>query len=211
MSIALAVPDTSGRILDIAERLVQMRGFNGFSYADIAVELRITKASLHYHFSTKTRLGERLVERYQVNFLAVLANIDKTDGGVRSKLDAYVAIYADVLKDGRMCLCGMLAADYTTLPESIKIRVRKFFDANEAWLTGLLSRGRVDKQLTFAGPPVESARFLVSALEGAMLLARSYEDPDRFTSFAARLLDVISVGTQSTATRSIQRRLRRQL
>ena len=28
--------DTPQRILDLAERLVQTRGFNGFSYADIA-------------------------------------------------------------------------------------------------------------------------------------------------------------------------------
>ena len=39
--------DTRSQILDIAERLVQIRGFNGFSYADIAAELGIAKASLH--------------------------------------------------------------------------------------------------------------------------------------------------------------------
>jgi len=44
--------------------LVQTRGFNGFSYGDIADALRLTKASLHYHFSTKAKLGERLIERY---------------------------------------------------------------------------------------------------------------------------------------------------
>ena len=56
-----AVSETSGRILDIAEQLVQTRGFNAFSYADIAVALHITKASLHYHFPSKAVLGERLV------------------------------------------------------------------------------------------------------------------------------------------------------
>ena len=52
---------TASRVLDVAERLVQVRGFNGFSYADIAAELHITKASLHYHFATKADLGEALV------------------------------------------------------------------------------------------------------------------------------------------------------
>ena len=52
--------DTATVILDIAERLVQRRGFNGFSYADIAAELGITKASLHYHFPSKAELGESL-------------------------------------------------------------------------------------------------------------------------------------------------------
>jgi AcrR family transcriptional regulator len=34
--------DTAARILDSAERLVQSRGFNGFSYADVAAELGVT-------------------------------------------------------------------------------------------------------------------------------------------------------------------------
>jgi AcrR family transcriptional regulator len=45
----IAVSETSARILDVAERLVQMRGFNAFSYADVADVLKVTKASLHYH------------------------------------------------------------------------------------------------------------------------------------------------------------------
>ena len=44
----------------MAERLVQSRGFNGFSYADVASELGVTKASLHYHYPGKAELGEAL-------------------------------------------------------------------------------------------------------------------------------------------------------
>ncbi|HEY1566924.1 MAG TPA: helix-turn-helix domain-containing protein, partial [Solirubrobacteraceae bacterium] len=54
---------TRTRILDTAERLVQTRGFNGFSYADVATELGVTKASLHYHFPGKAELGEALIAR----------------------------------------------------------------------------------------------------------------------------------------------------
>jgi TetR/AcrR family transcriptional repressor of nem operon len=201
MSTALAAPDTAARILDIAEHLVQTRGFNAFSYADIAAAMNITKASLHYHFPTKAKLGECLVERYQASFLAALARIDATRDDAASKLRAYVGIYTDVLKNDRMCLCGMLAADYATLPETIKDRVRQFFEANEAWLTLVLQRGRAWKILTFSGPPVENARFLVSALEGAMLLARAHEEPARFRSATARLLGDFGAGKPRTVTR----------
>ena len=40
------------------ERLVQSRGFNGFSYADVSAELGITKAALHYHFAGKAEMGQ---------------------------------------------------------------------------------------------------------------------------------------------------------
>ncbi len=92
-----AVADTPQRILDIAEKLVQTRGFNGFSYADIAGPLRITKASLHYHFPAKAQLGKRLIERYERNFVAALATIDRTGAGSRQKLRRYAAIYGDRL------------------------------------------------------------------------------------------------------------------
>jgi TetR/AcrR family transcriptional repressor of nem operon len=183
-----AAPDTSCRILDIAERLVQTRGFNAFSYADIAAALHVTKATLHYHFPTKAELGGRLIERYQTAFLAALDRIDESGGDSCAKLKAYVGIYADVLDDDRMCLCGMLAADYVTLPPTMTEAVRRFFDANEAWLAEALRHGREKGELAFAGSPIEAAQVLVGALEGTMLLARAHGDATRFRSAASRLL-----------------------
>src|SRR3954462_6192034 len=132
------VPDTASRVLDVAERLVQVRGFNGFSYADVASELNVTKASLHYHFPGKAELGEALIARYGARFAQALEDIDSDGGDALAKLQAYAAIYGDVLRDRRMCLCGMLAAEYGTLPTPMREAIVGFFDENEAWLTGVL-------------------------------------------------------------------------
>src|SRR5436305_13162471 len=98
--------ETSQRILDVAERLVQTGGFNGFSYADIAAALHVTKASVHYHFPAKADLGRRLIERYEANFLAALARIDAQGKDAPDKLKRYAGLYEAVLRDNRMCLCG---------------------------------------------------------------------------------------------------------
>lgn len=87
----------------------QTRGFNGFSYADIAAELGITKASLHYHFATKADLGRTLIERYSVTFAEALSQIESSGLDARGQLQRYVQLYADVLSSGRICLCGMSA------------------------------------------------------------------------------------------------------
>lgn len=192
MAAAARASDTSARILDTAERLMQMRGYNGISYADIASGLRLTNASLHYHFATKADLGKRLMERYTANFLAALAEIDSGAPSAHAKLERYVAIYAGVLANNRMCLCGILAAEYATLPKSVKLEVTRFFDANEAWLAAVLEQGRKDRSLSFSGQAVEAARLLVAALEGAMLLARSYGDAKRFDAAASRLLAALA-------------------
>jgi TetR/AcrR family transcriptional repressor of nem operon len=180
--------DTRSRILDIAERLVQVRGFNGFSYADIAEAMSMTKASLHYHFPSKADLGRRLIERYEQTFLEVLKGIDATGAAPREKLKRYTRIYADVLRDNRMCLCGMLASDYATLPKAMKEDVRHFFDVNEQWLAGVLEHGRKGGSLDFKGSPLEVARVIVGSLEGAMMLARSYGEAARFDTAAERLI-----------------------
>ena len=188
MAAVAAVQDTSDQILDIAEKLVQTRGFNGFSYADIAIVLRVTKASLHYHFPTKAELGRRLIERYHENFSLALERIDSESSDARQKLRRYVQIYADVLSRNRMCLCGMLAADYATLPKPMKERVRRFFEANEDWLAGVLEEGRKARLLRVNGTGRDVARALVGALEGAMLIARSFGDVSHFQSASGRLL-----------------------
>ena len=194
--------DTAQRILDIAERLMQVRGYNGFSYADIAETMRLTKASLHYHFPSKSELGRRLMERYTENFLAALGRIDATGAGAREKLQRYVSIYAEVLANKRMCLCGMLAAEYATLPKSVKAEVTRFFDANETWLVGLLQEGKRSKDVNFGGSATEIARTITASLEGAMMLARAYDDAERFNRAAQRLLADIA-GSPSDRERQL--------
>ena len=184
---------TAERILDVAERLVQARGFNGFSYADVADELGISKAALHYHFPGKAELGEALIERYARRFGDSLAAVDRDEPDATAKLRAYARLYADVFQDDRMCLCGMLAADYATLPDPMRERVVRFFDDNERWLARVLDAGRRHGTLRFHGPARSVARTLVGGLEGAMLVARPYGDVKRFRSAAALLIDGLAV------------------
>jgi TetR/AcrR family transcriptional regulator, transcriptional repressor for nem operon len=180
--------DTSTQILDAAERLVQSRGFNGFSYAHVAAELHITKAALHYHFAGKGELGEALMARYAARFAGALASVELRIHDAPSRLDAYADLYLDVLRHKRMCLCGMLAAEYETLPAPMQDTVVRFFAENEAWLTRVLEQGQAEGNLQFEGPPSEVARMIVSGLEGAMLVARPLDDVAGFQAVAHHLL-----------------------
>ena len=184
---------TAARILDIAEHLLQVRGFNGFSYADIAAELNITKAALHYHFAGKADLGEALIARYAGRFAEALTGLDAGRGDAVAKLAAYADLYLQVLRNRRMCLCGMLAAEYQTLPEPMQGAVIRFFDQNETWLEGVLEQGREDGSLQFAGSARDTARMVVGGLEGAMLVARPYGDIARFQAAADNLLAGLAV------------------
>jgi TetR/AcrR family transcriptional repressor of nem operon len=181
-------PNTAQRVLDVAERLVQSRGFNGFSYANVAAELDVTTASLHYHFPSKAELGQALIVRYAARFADALGEIDASGSQALDSLGAYVGLYADVLRGERMCLCGILAAEFQTLPGSMRDAVIGFFDDNVLWLAAVLEQGQADGTLSFDGSRTDEAQTILSSLEGAMLIARPYNDLARFQSAAARLL-----------------------
>ena len=93
-----------------------------------------------------------------------------------------------VIVENKAGVAGVLAADYDTLPESMQRKVIGFFDLNETWLSALLERGLAEGSLRCAGSPDDHAKLMVGALEGAMLVARTYHDGQRFSGAADRLL-----------------------
>jgi TetR/AcrR family transcriptional repressor of nem operon len=160
---------------------------------DVARELEITKAALHYHFPGKAELGEALIERYARRFGEALVAVDARDIHAADKLRADAQLYAEVFSDDRMCLCGMLAADDATLPDPMRERVVRFFDDNEVWLGHVLDEGRKAGTLHFQGSARSVARTIVGGLEGAMLVARPYGDIERFRQAASLLIDGLAV------------------
>ena len=179
---------TSEQILDAAQRLVQAKGWNGFSYADIAAEMGIRKASIHHHFKTKAELGYILLARYREAFRQALLRIESDADDPRLRLEYYIELFGETVRQQRMCLCGMLAADHDTLPTLVRGQVHDFFADNESWLTGVLGDAKRKKRLRFTGAPAAAARFFLSSLEGAMLVTRAHPDKSWFDSAARSLL-----------------------
>ena len=188
---------TPDRILDAAERLVQTRGFNGISYADIAEEVGVTKANLHHHFGSKADMGEALVNRYMETFNAALGVIDEGEAPGAARLEAYAELYASVVRNRRLCLCGVLAAEFETLPEPMQDGVKRFFNDHEAWLTRTLRAGRADGSIPPRFKEKEAARLLIAGLEGAMLVTRPRHDHQRFKELAGTLFAGLGIPQQA--------------
>lgn len=180
------------QILSVAQRLLQQRGFNGFSYADIAEEVGIRKASLHHHFSTKAELGVVLIESYTEQINQELQRIHAAHKRADEKLTAYVAVYKSVLSADRICMGGMLASEFATLDTSILLGLRRFFTLNIEWLTEVLTEGKVQQLFTFNGAAADHARLILSSLQGALLIARTIGDKDAFDRTATVLLEDLS-------------------
>ena len=177
------------RLVDTAEALIQRHGYNGFSYRDIASEVGIRTASIHYHFPTKADLGAEVAARYTERFMHRLAAAEaKTDDATQS-LTTYVGMFKETLEDDRrMCLCGMLAAEIAALPEAVATAARLFFEANLDWLTLNMPHSSDD-----GTPHTKSARRTLAAhflatLEGAMIVSKGLDDAKIFDRIADEAL-----------------------
>jgi TetR/AcrR family transcriptional repressor of nem operon len=161
------------QLLDAAQNLIQQRGYNGFSYEDLAQAVGIRKPSIHHHFPKKEDLGVRVVRRYAERFQSMLEAIQHDTPTAAERLEAYVELFSTTYGPTRkLCPCGILGAESPTLPEGVANAVSEFFMLNLAWLSDVLKRGRGQGQLTFIGAPDAQALLLLSALEGAMVVGR---------------------------------------
>ncbi len=155
-------------ILDAAEKRIRSVGYNAFSFRDLADDVGIRSASIHYHFPQKADLGVQLVQRYRERFQGQLTQIDRTD--LMTGLEHFFKLYADALIVGeQVCLCAVLAAETGSLPSHLTEKVREFFKLNLDWLEALNQQFHVESK---APKPIE----ILTSLEGAMTIANAMGD-----------------------------------
>lgn len=185
---------TREQILDVAEELVRLRGYNAFSFRDLSERIGIRAPSVHHHFATKGDLCLALIVRHRAALSEALATIDRGVADPVAKLRKYAKIFQDAVKNGnRMCLCGMMASDVETLPTGARDELKLAIQDHEVWLAGVLDQGRKEDVFRFDGPPLAQALWVFASLEGALLIARTYGDPLRFAAMARTLIDRLSV------------------
>jgi TetR/AcrR family transcriptional repressor of nem operon len=170
--------ETRDQILDLAETLIQTRGYSAFSYQDIADALGIRKASIHYHFPSKTDLGVAVIERYIARFDAALVEIaDDQAQSSMAMLDFYVQPYLQFAETpDRVCLSAALAGEMLALPAQIRTHVEHFFKTHQAWLTKILKRGVARGEFELQAPAPKVARMMFASLQGALLVKRATGD-----------------------------------
>jgi TetR/AcrR family transcriptional repressor of nem operon len=180
--------DMREQILTIAQHLVQQRGFNGFSYADIAEEVGIRKPSLHHHFPSKVKLGIALIENYTSQLETELGRISVLPITADAKLASYIALYRTSLDADYICLGGMLASDVLTLDDSMLPGLKRFFAMSIEWLSKILSEGESMQHIKLKGPVTDHAHMLLSTLQGALMIARASGDVAAFDRTTALIL-----------------------
>ena len=169
----MTASDTAAQLLDEAQGLIMARGYNAFSYKDLAAAVGIRTASIHYHFPTKGDLGVALMQRYVAGLDGALERIDRGSRSASAKIKAFVKLYAETESAGAICLCGSLASDIETLPPELQEVVHDYLARSEKWLAGVIAAGIDEGELRYAGRPADAAATLLSSLQGGLILSRA--------------------------------------
>jgi TetR/AcrR family transcriptional repressor of nem operon len=169
-------------IVSCAQALLGSGGYNGFSYADIAASVHISKPTIHHYFPTKADLVQTVIRRYRKQARDGIAAMERTIPGAGDRLQAYTGYWEACINDGTasLCVCAMLAAEMPAIPGVVADEVRAHFLDLTAWLAKVLEEGASAGAFHLRGTPEAEAMALMATVHGAMLSARAYRDPGVF-------------------------------
>ena len=180
--------DTKTRLLDSAEKAARRRGFDGFSYADLATDVGIRKASIHHHFAGKATLAVALMQRYYSDLETVCAEIDQKHTTGAARLSALIERYHGALEGGQsLCLCVSFSTSTKSLSVETIAEMNRFRSMMIDWIEKGFALGARDGTIANVGDPAMEAAAALPLLEGAQLAARVAEDPQRFRAAVALL------------------------
>ena len=171
---------TRASLMQTAEVLLCSKGYAAFSYADLAQAVGIRKASIHHHFPGKEDLGVAVVQAYVERVAQALNDIERAHVPVAARLEAFARWFMEGVPQGRLPLCGALAAEKAALPESLQAITRQFFLLQLRWLKRILDLGVARKELAQKTDTRACARQILSQLEGACFVGWAVDERKRF-------------------------------
>ena len=176
------VADTKERIMEAARLTVQDLGYSGLSFRELAKDVGIKSASIHYYFATKGQLGSTLVRRYTAHYADYLEELLTQGLDPETCMARYTDVFAATLRNGnRLCLAGMLSAERNEIPDEVRTEVVKWGEMNERWIARVLAKRET-------GEPEDiqrRARAIFAAVSGAQLIAHSRDDISVYAEIVA--------------------------
>ncbi|MDH5445682.1 MAG: TetR/AcrR family transcriptional regulator [Gammaproteobacteria bacterium] len=161
------------RIIEAANRLIYIKGFNQTSFADVANEIGITKGNLHYHFKSKDEVLDAIVEYRLQGIRMLLSDWDNEFPDAKDRLHRFVQMLVneeqELIRYG--CPMGSLNVELGKTQLTQRDRSREMFDMFTNWLDNTFKQlGNKDHR--------KLSQHLLAMAQGAVLMSYVYSDAD---------------------------------
>jgi len=183
------------KILTAGLHVVHEHGFGGASVRDIVTAAGVPQGSFSNNFVSKEAFGLEILDLYFADIREMVkATLEDETLAPLQRLRNYIEENKKsvMVNDGRSgCLLGNFSAETTGRSEAIRHRLVECFDelqiALETCLKAAVKAGELPGNLKCR----EVASFVISALQGAILLAKTYHDPAPIENFGRVLFSAV--------------------
>jgi TetR/AcrR family transcriptional regulator, lmrAB and yxaGH operons repressor len=156
-------------------RVLQIRGYAGIGVAGILEASGAARGSMYFHFpGGKEELAAEALGDRSTQIARLIEHLRSTSPDAATAVAAFAAVLATRLEDSdfqRGCALATALLDAGAEHDAVRTAVRCGYDR---WLE-LLERRIADDGV--ADDPAAEAVFVLSVLEGALILARAQRDP----------------------------------
>lgn len=160
------------KIVQAADQLFYVRGYNQTSFSDIAEETGIPRGNFYYYFKTKDEILTAVLEHRQGQIESLLEACENSSSEPRDQLLYMIEILIreedSIIKYG--CPLGTLSSELSKSSLTMQQQVVSIFETLRAW---------IDKKLSLAGFSDRSQALsmeILSRLQGTTVLANVYHD-----------------------------------
>jgi TetR/AcrR family transcriptional repressor of nem operon len=198
-------PSNKETLLSEGLQLVHRRGFGASSVRDIVQAAGVPQGSFTNHFASKEAFGLEVLERYHdMTSAAVRATLRNDALPPLRRLRAWIEGQLDYLREDDMrrgCLYGNMSAEASEESEAIRTRVAAVFAENQASVAYCLEAAMDAGELAPNTDVRELAGFIVSSLQGAILVAKAQRSPVPVERFERVLFQQLLRQGDAPATR----------
>lgn len=164
--------DTKQEIIRIGKELIKLYGYNAFSYADISRELNMKNAAVHYHFPGKEDLLAGILQNYINEYELMGKQLHVSGLPAVQKLGKFIDRYSHLVEGNSICIIGSVAADYNTLPESVKEKTAELIELVMSLVEKTLQEGKRNGEFSFNESARTQALLFMTNLAAGVQLAR---------------------------------------
>jgi TetR/AcrR family transcriptional repressor of nem operon len=172
---------TKEQILDVASKLIHVRGFKNTSVDDILKETGVGKGNFYYYFRSKDELGYAILDRKLSQITTELIEksfVSEKDPWeqIGDFLDAQVIRTRQNGCTGG-CLLGNLAVELSDVHEEFRQRLDSAFRNVRSRIETALTQANTRGTLRPGANIARLAHFVVAGFEGALMMGKLHKDP----------------------------------
>lgn len=168
----MANKTTCDRIVEAADKLFYQQGYEHTSFSDIADAVQISRGNFYYHFKTKDKILESVINLRLTKTRRMLEKWETEEKEPEKRIQCFIHILitnrTKIKKYG--CPVGTLCNELAKLDHALQSEANKLFELFRTWLR---------EQFTLLGHKTDAddlAMELLARTQGVATLAAAFED-----------------------------------